>query len=109
MIILNNKKIKTNSQGYLINYNQWSEELIFLLAKKENIKLTKEHIDIIKFIRSFYIQFKISPSIRLLVEEAKKKFGKKKGTSIYLYYLFPNGPAKQATKLAGIPYQVKCI
>ncbi|EAS40433.1 TusE/DsrC/DsvC family sulfur relay protein, partial [Photobacterium profundum] len=32
-----------------------------------------------------------------------------KGSSRYLYKLFIKGPAKQATKLAGLPKPVKCI
>ncbi|CRK85762.1 Sulfurtransferase TusE [Candidatus Providencia siddallii] len=109
MPLLNSKEILTDSQGYLINSKHWNEEIIYILAEYENIKLTNEHLEIIKFIRIFYTEFNIPPSIRILVKTAKKKFGKKKGNSSYLYKLFPKGPAIQAIKLAGLPKQIKCI
>jgi len=37
------------------------------------------------------------------------KLGEDKGNSRYLYRLFPEGPAKQATKIAGLPKPAKCI
>ena len=42
-------------------------------------------------------------------EAMANKFGEEKGNSRYLYRLFPKGPAKQATKIAGLPKPVKCI
>ncbi|MGB0835445.1 MAG: TusE/DsrC/DsvC family sulfur relay protein, partial [Psychrobium sp.] len=38
-----------------------------------------------------------------------KEFGPEKGNSRYLYSLFPKGPAKQATRIAGLPKPAKCI
>jgi hypothetical protein len=32
-----------------------------------------------------------------------QKYGEEKGNSRYLFRLFPEGPAKQATKIAGLP------
>ena len=46
---------------------------------------------------------------RMLVKAMANKFGEEKGNSRYLYRLFPKGPAKQATKIAGLPKPVKCI
>lgn len=109
MLVFNNQEIETDAQGYLLNSQQWSEELIPLLAEQENIELTNEHLEIIRFVRAFYLEFNTSPAIRMLVKAVSQKFGEEKGNSRYLYRLFPKGPAKQATKLAGLPKPVKCI
>ncbi|UDG80779.1 Sulfurtransferase TusE [Candidatus Hartigia pinicola] len=109
MLFFNDKEIKTDSQGYLINSHQWHEDLVPLLAKEENIILTNEHLEIIYFVRSFYQTFNTSPTIRMLVKGVLDQFGDNKGNSRYLYRLFPTGPAKQAAKLAGLPKPVKCI
>jgi tRNA 2-thiouridine synthesizing protein E len=58
---------------------------------------------------AFYLEFNTSPAIRMLVKAMANKFGEEKGNSRYLYRLFPKGPAKQATKIAGLPKPVKCI
>ena len=44
-----------------------------------------------------------------LVKAMEKEFGPEKGSSRYLYKLFPDGPALIATKIAGLPRPVKCI
>lgn len=109
MLLFNGQEIETDSQGYLIDSQQWSEALIPLLAEQENITLTEEHLEIVRFVRAFYLEFNTSPAIRMLVKAVSQQFGEKKGNSRYLYRLFPKGPAKQATKLAGLPKPVKCI
>ena len=63
----------------------------------------------VRFVRAFYQEYKTSPAIRALVKAMEQKYGPEKGSSRYLYKLFPKGPAKQATKIAGLPKPVKCI
>lgn len=109
MLEFNGKSIETDGQGYLLNLQDWSAELVPLIADKESIQLTDAHWEVIHFVREFYIEFNTSPAIRMLVKAMEKKFGPEKGNSRYLYRLFPDGPAKQATKLAGLPKPVKCI
>ena len=109
MLVFNNQEIETDAQGYLLDSQQWSEDLIPLLAEQEEIEITDEHLEIIRFVRAFYLEFNTSPAIRMLVKAVSQQFGEEKGTSRYLYRLFPKGPAKQATKLAGLPKPVKCI
>ncbi|MGO2156041.1 MAG: sulfurtransferase TusE [Serratia proteamaculans] len=101
--------IETDAQGYLKNSADWHEALAPLLAAQEEIILTEAHWEVVRFVRSFYLEFNTSPAIRMLVKAMAKKYGEEKGNSRYLYRLFPKGPAKQATKIAGLPKPVKCI
>lgn len=109
MLELNGKVIATDEAGYLKNWQDWSPELINIIAKSEGISLTNAHLEVVHFVREFYLEYKTSPAIRALVKAMEKKLGVEKGNSRYLYKLFPDGPAKQATKLAGLPKPVKCI
>ncbi|WP_168709727.1 sulfurtransferase TusE [Brenneria roseae] len=109
MLEFEGRIIKTDAQGYLMDSTDWSEALALLLAEQESIQLTDAHWEVIRFVRTFYLEFNTSPAIRMLVKAMAQKYGEEKGNSRYLYRLFPKGPAKQATKIAGLPKPVKCI
>ncbi|MBK4716279.1 MULTISPECIES: sulfurtransferase TusE [Tenebrionibacter/Tenebrionicola group] len=109
MLMFKGKEVATDGEGYLKNSADWSEELAAAIAEKEGIALSFEHWEVVRFVRDFYLEFNTSPAIRMLVKAVANKFGEEKGNSRYLYRLFPKGPAKQATKIAGLPKPVKCI
>ncbi|MGL9734612.1 MAG: TusE/DsrC/DsvC family sulfur relay protein [Symbiopectobacterium sp.] len=109
MLEFEGRFIETNAQGYLLNSADWSESLASLLAKHEDIALTDAHWEVVRFIRNFYLEFNTSPAIRMLVKAMAQKYGEEKSNSRHIYQLFPKGPAKQATKIAGLPNPVKCI
>ncbi len=108
-LTFNNQQIETDKQGYLLDYQQWHEELALLIAEKEQLTLTPAHWEVINFVRNFYLTYKKSPAIRALTKAMKAEFGEEKANSRYLYRLFPQGPAKQATKIAGLPKPARCI
>ncbi|HCM6443850.1 TPA: sulfurtransferase TusE [Klebsiella pneumoniae] len=109
MFIFEGNEIETDSEGYLNDTTQWSEAMAEVIAAQEGITLAVEHWEVVRFVREFYLEFNTSPAIRMLVKAMANKFGEEKGNSRYLYRLFPKGPAKQATKIAGLPKPVKCI
>ncbi|KFX18594.1 sulfur transfer protein TusE [Pectobacterium parvum] len=109
MLEFEGRTIATDAQGYLMDSTVWSEALAPVLAEQEGIVLTEPHWEVVRFVRNFYQEFNTSPAIRMLVKAMAKKYGEEKGNSRYLYKLFPKGPAKQATKIAGLPKPVKCI
>lgn len=109
MLMFEGKEIETDGDGYLKDSSAWSEELAVHIAEKEAIVLSPEHWEVVRFVRDFYLEFNTSPAIRMLVKAMANQFGEEKGNSRYLYRLFPKGPAKQATKIAGLPKPVKCI
>ncbi|MEZ9233421.1 TusE/DsrC/DsvC family sulfur relay protein [Vibrio amylolyticus] len=109
MFIYNGNEIQTDAQGYLLNYTDWEEGMIQALANDEGIELTDAHLEVVHFVREFYLEFKTSPAVRMLVKAMEKAHGPEKGNSKYLFKLFKKGPAKQATKLAGLPKPAKCL
>lgn len=109
MLTINNIQIETDPSGYLMDMSQWNEDVARAIAEKENLVLTDAHWEVIYFVRHFYEEYKTSPAIRMLVKAMAEKLGEEKGNSRYLQRLFPDGPAKQATKLAGLPKPAKCL
>lgn len=105
----NGKTIETDKEGYLLNHADWQEELVPIIAEQEGIELTDAHWEVILFVRNFYLEFNTSPAVRMLVKAMEKEHGPEKGNSKYLFTLFRKGPAKQATKLAGLPKPAKCL
>ena len=105
----NNENLATDKQGYLLDFNQWNEEVAVLLAETDDIELLEAHWEVIRFVRSFYLTYNTSPAIRALTKAMKAEFGEEKASSRYLYRLFKEGPAKQATKYAGLPKPARCI
>ncbi|WP_286232473.1 TusE/DsrC/DsvC family sulfur relay protein [Thalassotalea sediminis] len=103
------KTIALDKQGYLLNIDDWEDALAIKLAESDGITLTENHWEIIRFVREFYLTYNTSPAIRALTKAMKAEFGAEKANSRYLYRLFPDGPAKQATKYAGLPKPARCI
>ncbi len=108
-MLFNEQQYPTDSQGYLLDSTQWTEDLATEIAKLESVELSDEHWQVVFFVREFYLEFNTSPAIRALVKAMQKKYGEELINSRYLYRLFPDGPAKQATKIAGLPKPARCI
>lgn len=108
-IELAGKTIPVDKAGYLLNVEDWHPALAQLLAQTEEIELTESHWEVVNFVREFYLEYNTSPAMRALVKAMQLKFGPEKGNSRYLFRLFKKGPAKQATKIAGLPKPAKCL
>lgn len=109
MISVNGINLETDNSGYLLDSKQWNEDIARAIAVQEQLELTDAHWEVIYFVRDFYQEYNTSPAIRMLVKAMAEKLGADKGNSRYLQRLFPEGPAKQATKLAGLPKPAKCL
>lgn len=107
--IVNGKTIATDKEGYLENLDDWSKEIAAFIAKTEGVILSQAHWDVILLLRAFYQEFDLSPAMRPLVKYVSIHLGKEKGNSIYLMTLFPQSPAKIASKIAGLPRPANCL
>lgn len=108
-IEVNGQSIEVDEEGYLVNLSDWTEEVGKHIATTESIDLTESHWEVINFLRDYYEEFQIAPAVRVLTKAIGKKLGPEKGTSTYLYELFPYGPAKQACKIGGLPKPTGCV
>jgi tRNA 2-thiouridine synthesizing protein E len=103
------KTYELDDDGYLVDWQAWSEPLAEHMAKLDGIELTDAHWEVIRFLRNYYLQYQIAPMIKILVKEIGKVMGPEKGNTKYLYELYPGGPAKQACKFAGLPKPTGCV
>ena len=93
--------VTCNEQGYLTDLNQWTREVGLELAKEEDVEMTEKHWEVIK-----YLQDQCRNEVPLSI----RKVGKSGVVSIKEFYqLFPKGPLKVSSRIAGIPKPVSCI
>jgi len=100
---------ETDESGFLLDSALWNAAFAHASASAEGVVLTQEHWEIIGFVQQYFAEFHMTPPMRLLSKAVTAKLGAEKGSSLYLYQLFPGGPAKQACKFAGLPKPVSCI
>ncbi|WP_028470067.1 TusE/DsrC/DsvC family sulfur relay protein [Neptunomonas japonica] len=108
-VMIEGHAIALDDEGYLLNLEEWSGAVASYLAIEENIQLSDAHWEIIQVIRDFYQQYELSPAMRPLVKAVGLALGPSKGKSMHLMKLFPESPAKQAAKLAGLPKPTNCL
>lgn len=108
-LVVDGKEFEVDEEGYLANINDWVEGVATAMAAEDELELTDEHWDIIRFLREYYEEYQIAPAVRVLTKAVAKRMGKDKGNSKYLYSLFPYGPGKQACRYAGLPKPTGCV
>ncbi len=99
--LIANKEIDVNEEGYLQDFSQWNKDVGAELAKEQSIDMTDKHWEVITYLQDKYQK-----------EEALSIRGIKKSGVINIkefYTLFPGGPLKKSTLIAGIPKPKSCI
>ena len=94
-------RVQVTDEGFLTDPGTWSEEVAKVLAAEEGIELTDKHFEVLNFLR------KENESGAALTI---RKVGKSGIVDIKgLYQLFPGGPLKKSSKIAGIPKPSSCV
>ena len=95
-------EIDVNEEGYLTNASQWNEAIAAAIASEEGIgALTDSHMKVVRYLREQQAKG-ASLTIRSMGKSGVV-------TTKELYDLFPGGPLKKSSKIAGIPKPVGCI
>ena len=94
-------RVDVTEEGYLTDVSQWNKEIAVEIAKENGIELTDKHWEVIS-----WLQEQVKNDVALSVR------GIKKSGVIDIkefYALFPGGPLKVSTKIAGVPKPKSCI
>ena len=99
--MVNNLLLATNEEGYLKNYQEWTEDWAREVAAQYQIELTPRHWEVLNWLRQ-----KQAENVPLSI----RKVGNSGIVDIKQFYaLFPGGPLKVSSKIAGIPKPASCI
>ncbi len=94
--------VPVDGEGFLINREDWTEEVARALAKADDFEITDEIMGYILEARRMYENDGVVPPIR--------KFAKAVGVSTKdLYAIFKKGPMKLICKWGGLPKPTGCV
>jgi TusE/DsrC/DsvC family sulfur relay protein len=93
--------VDVNDDGYMTDHSQWTEDVAKAIASEEGIELADDHWQVINILHDQMNAKGQLPTIRGL-----KKLGVE---TKRLYELFPNGPVKKASRIAGYLKPASCV
>lgn len=94
--------LQFDDNGFMVNWLEWNEDIARAIAADEGIGLTERHWVVIKFARGVYAEKNDGPTLRQITSQTDV-------STKEMYQLFPNGPAKKAAMIAGLPKPTGCI
>lgn len=89
-----------DAEGYLVDPQDWTEEIAAEFARQENIQLEEDHWDVIRFIREKFEENQIIPDARHVIKHLSQRLGT--AARKRLFDIFPYGYVKQACRIAGM-------
>jgi tRNA 2-thiouridine synthesizing protein E len=97
------KIIDTDGNGYLVNTDDWNEQVAQVMAENEGLTLTQAHWDVMNYLREQYFDHAGNqPNMRQMIKDMAEIWGRDVESKT-LFDLFPGNPTKQAYRIAGLP------
>jgi tRNA 2-thiouridine synthesizing protein E len=102
-VMVGGRAVATDSEGYLLNLADWSEDFARALAREEGLVLTPAHWELIMFLRAYYQEHGVQAQVRVMIRHFSAAWGAERGSNHHLHEMFPvGGPQKQGNRLAGL-------
>jgi tRNA 2-thiouridine synthesizing protein E len=103
ILMVGDRPVETDSEGYLRNLDDWSEAFVLALAAQEELVLTDEHWQLVRYLREYYAEHGVQAQVRAMINHFTQVWGPARGSNHHLHDLFPRGgPQKQGNRLAGL-------
>ena len=96
--------MQTDGDGFLLNRDEWSEDVMVELSKKDGFELSDEHIKYILSARQVFEDEGTVPPLRVFAK--LHGMDRKAGP---LNELFCGGPMKKIAKYGGLPKPTGCV
>jgi tRNA 2-thiouridine synthesizing protein E len=97
------RAVATDSEGYLLDRADWSEDFARALARQEGLELTPDHWELIHFLRAYFHEHGVQAQVRVMIRHFTALWGPQRGSNHHLHDMFPaGGPQKQGNRLAGL-------
>lgn len=98
---LTGTEVALDEQGYLKDPSQWNDNVAREIAADEGIELTDKHFEVLNYLRK-----EAAAGTKLSI----RRVGKSGLVSIKEFYdLFPGGPLKISSRVAGIQKPASCV
>jgi|TARA_B110000971_G_scaffold34227_1_gene32028 TusE/DsrC/DsvC family sulfur relay protein len=97
-------ELNRDGDGFLINTSDWSEEVMYEMAKSDDMEITEEIKTYINKAREMFNATGTVPAVRIFAKE----FGMDRKAS-KLYDVFKSGPMKKIAKYGGLPKPTGCV
>jgi tRNA 2-thiouridine synthesizing protein E len=102
-MIIDNKTIELDAEGYLVHPEDWNKDVALELAKSEEVTLTDDYWLIFDFMRDYYKEHGVAPDVRHTTKQLGVDLDiDKKQAKNKLFKMFPYGYVKQTCKIAGM-------
>ena len=96
------RPVHVDEEGFLTEYDEWSDELADSLAAQIGVHLTDEHRALLRFLREDYLVQGETATLRRVSANTDTPVKR-------LFQLFPAKPAKKMAYVAGLPKPRGCV
>ena len=105
----NGTTYKVTQLGNLVDLHRWNPQVAEFMAGQEGITLSADHWEVLNFLRGFYFEYGVTPMVKILMKHMAEEVSAERASREHLYHLFPKGPSRQGSRIAGLPEPQGCI
>ncbi len=96
------QEVHVNDEGFMTEYDEWTEDIGRDLATNIGIEMTDEHWEAIRFLRADFAEQGETATLRRVTKVGGIP-------TKQLFVLFPKKPAKKMAYVAGLPKPKGCV
>ena len=107
---VNGKVLETDESGFLVNAEEWNEDVPAAMAERDGFELKDDHEGLIDYFREYYEENQVHPTMHLICKELGGCIGQThhdhKRLAGHIYKIFKCNncdPISELCKLAGLP------